>query len=350
MNSSFHPEDVTLLLKDITGKIEPLPTREREKRIQSGVHYSEMLPLEYRPTADYIALYEKSLALFGQKTADAVALLAEKILRTKGKGVVLVSLARAGTPLGVLVKRYLKQKYGFSCPHYSISIIRDRGIDRSAVRTILARHRAEEIQFLDGWTGKGVIYQELKKAIAAFPGLPDDLAVVADPAGLTDLYGTREDILIASSCLNCTVCGLISRTVLRKDLIGEKDYHGAVFYGEYGNEDRTYEFIEAIERRFRPSPDPGPEKVKGRTGMDVVREIADRYGIDSIHYIKPGIGEATRVLLRRVPWKLLIDDDNRDNPELAHVRQLAREKGVDVEYASLGNYKCCGLIRQLSDV
>jgi len=54
MNSSFKPEDVTLLLKDITGLIEPTPTKEREKLIQSGTHYSEMLPLEYRPSADYI--------------------------------------------------------------------------------------------------------------------------------------------------------------------------------------------------------------------------------------------------------------------------------------------------------
>ena len=50
MKSSFLETDVTLLLKDITGLVEPLPTSEREKRIQSGTHYSEMLPLEYKPT------------------------------------------------------------------------------------------------------------------------------------------------------------------------------------------------------------------------------------------------------------------------------------------------------------
>ena len=58
MNSSFRPEDVTLLLKDITGMIDPLPTKEREKRIQGRTHYSEMLPLEYRPSEDYIRIYE----------------------------------------------------------------------------------------------------------------------------------------------------------------------------------------------------------------------------------------------------------------------------------------------------
>ncbi len=350
MNSSFKPEDVTLLLKDITGAIEPIPTKEREKRIQSGTHYSEMLPLEYRPSDDYIGIYEESLKFFGQSTADAVAGVAEKIIRKKGEKAVIVSLARAGTPLGVLVKRYIRKRYGIDCPHYSISIIRDRGIDRNAVRYILDRHEAGSIQFLDGWTGKGVIYRELRKAISAFEGIPDDLAVVADPAGLTDLCGTHEDIMIASSCLNCTVCGLISRTVLRDDLIGEHDFHGAVCYRELADEDRTYEFIDTIDRLFRPGAEaaaPGPQPV---SGMEVVHRIAGQYGIQNINYIKPGIGESTRVLLRRVPWKLLIDGKHRAAPELNHVRQLAREKGVGIEYIDLGNYKCCGLIRQLSDV
>ncbi|MET7778785.1 cysteine protease StiP domain-containing protein, partial [Streptomyces sp. NPDC005388] len=30
-----------------------------------------------------------------------------------------------------------------------------------------------------------------------------------------------------SACLNSTVSGLISRTVLRSDLVGEYDFHGA---------------------------------------------------------------------------------------------------------------------------
>jgi len=349
MNSSFKPEDVTLLLKDITGLIEPTPTKEREKLIQSGTHYSEMLPLEYRPSADYIRIFEESLRIFSQSTADAVARVAEKIVQKKGRQVVLVSLARAGTPLGVLIRRYLKKKYEIDAPHYSVSIIRDRGIDRNAVRYILNRHAAECIQFVDGWTGKGVIYQELKQAIASYEGLPDDLAVVADPAGLTELCGTHEDIMIASSCLNCTVCGLISRMVLRDDLIGEQDFHGSVCYSEMMKEDRTYEFIETIEKHFRFDLDFREVPLRKPTGMAIVNSIAQKYNISDLNYIKPGIGETTRVLLRRVPWKILINKANKTDIELNHVIQLAREKGVDIEYDYTGNYRCCGMIRNLSD-
>ena len=51
MRSSYLDHDVTILLKDITGLVEPQPAAEREKKIQSGVHYCEMLPLEYSPSA-----------------------------------------------------------------------------------------------------------------------------------------------------------------------------------------------------------------------------------------------------------------------------------------------------------
>ena len=45
MFSTYQSQDVTILLKDITGLVATLGTREREERIQRGVHYSEMLPL-----------------------------------------------------------------------------------------------------------------------------------------------------------------------------------------------------------------------------------------------------------------------------------------------------------------
>lgn len=70
MRSTFLSEDVELLLKDISGMVAPLPTEEREKRIQSGVHYCEMLPLEYRPSSMYITIYEKALDVFSKSTAE----------------------------------------------------------------------------------------------------------------------------------------------------------------------------------------------------------------------------------------------------------------------------------------
>ena len=329
--------------------VAPLPTEEREKRIQSGTHYSEMLPLEYRPTEDYIRIYEASLEIFGQNTADAIARVSDKIVREKGRKVVIVSLARAGTPIGILIRRYIRKKYGFECQHYSISIIRDRGIDRNAVNYIVERHGAECIQFVDGWTGKGAIYNELKKELKSFKGVKDSLAVLADPAGLTELCGTHDDIMIPSSCLNCTISGLISRTFLRSDIIREDDFHGAAFYEELRSEDRTYEFIDYIESMFDYEIEPD-NRILASNGMEDVKKLAKMFDIRNINYIKPGIGETTRVLLRRIPWKVVIDARYKKSRELDHIRQLSLEKNVEIEYVHLNNYKCCGLIKQLADI
>lgn len=353
MRTSYLAEDVTFLLKDITGLVQPQPTVEREKLIQSGRHYSEMLPIEYVPTEKYMAVYREALDRYAKQVADAVGVLSHKILATRGNDVVLVSLARAGTPIGILVRRYIKWKYGIDMPHYSISIIRGRGIDDNAMKFLLDRHRPEQLLFVDGWIGKGAILGELQKDIAAYPGVRSEIAVVADPAGVTELCGTHEDILIPSSCLNSTVSGLISRTFLRDDIIGEQDFHGAVYYGELEDSDLSYEFIEAIEKNFTldilpADPDRGRYRFEDR-GIDEVRKIADHFEIQDINFVKPGIGETTRVLLRRVPWKILIDERYRGDPELGHVVRLAEEKQVSVEYFPLTHYKCCGMIKKIAD-
>lgn len=348
MRSSYPAEDVTVLLKEITGLLPALSTQERERRIQSGTHYSEMLPLEYRPSPEYLILYERSLAAHARLTAAAAAAVSQRIFRRKGERVTLVSLARAGTPAGILIRRYLRRKYGINPTHYTVSIIRGRGIDKNAMKTILGRHRAEEIQFVDGWIGKGAIAGQLQEAMREYPGVDDTLAVLADPASVTPLCGTREDFLIPSACLNATVSGLFSRTVLNDAVIGPDDYHGAVYYEELAGEDRSNEFLETVEQAFdlvAEYPDEIPALAV--SGVEETRKIAAAYGIRDRNLVKPGIGEATRVLLRRVPWKLLVRDRN-ETDYVGHLLQLAAEKGIPVEERPLTAYRAVGLIRDLA--
>jgi hypothetical protein len=351
VRSSYLEKDVVLLLKDITGLIEPQPTEERERLIQSGKHYSEMLPIEYVPTDKYMQVYKEALNNYAKPVADATGILADKIIKSRGKDVVLVSLARAGIPIGILIKRYIRLFFQIDVPHFSISIIRGRGIDDNAMHYLLDRYRPQQLLFVDGWIGKGAILNELKKDISAYEGVSDEIAVIADPANVTELCGTHDDILIPSSCLNSTVSGLISRTVLRDDLIGTNDFHGAVYYENLKEADLSYEFIEQIEKEFVPVEqiavvnNPQAES----TGMEEVQKIAGQFDIDDINLVKPGIGEATRVLLRRIPWKVLVDERYLESPDLQHLLRLAKEKHVPVETYPMEHYKCCGLIKKMAD-
>lgn len=355
--TSYPREDVRLLLTDITGKLPPMPPEERERLIQSGKHYSELLPQEYEPLPEYFAEYENGLKLWAKANADAVRTVAEAIWAEKGRGAVLVSLARAGTPAGVLIKRYIRRKYGVSLPHYSISIIVGKGIDRRAVEYILARHSADGIQFVDGWTGKGTIARTLRQALEEFPlyeyGIGrdrldrlSDIAVLADPAGICRLCGTHDDLFIPCACLNSVVSGLFSRTVLN-GLIRPEDFHGAVYFGEFRGIDRTNAYIAAIEQEMTFEPAELPRRVNGG-GLAETREIAAKFGVEDIKLVKPGIGEATRVLLRRVPRLILLRD--KESPLTKHLVELAAEKNVEVREYPLRNYHACGIIKVMSDV
>lgn len=353
MKSSYSTDDVEILLKDISGLVEPLSADVREQYIQRGTHYCEMLPLEYRPSEKYMSAYRNALENFAMSTAKAICVLAEKLYQKKGGGLVIVSLARAGIPIGILLKRYLKSKYHADIKHYAISIIRGRGIDRNAVNYILGKHNGASVQFVDGWIGKGAILSQLKDALRDYPELDTELGVVSDPANLTELCGSHEDILIPSSCLNATVTGLISRTFLRSDIIGPGDFHGAAYYGELAGEDLSEEFLNSIEMHFDYASR-ADELLKKpySNGMEIVHDIAEKYSIDDINFIKPGIGETTRVLLRRIPWKIIVNKKYADAAELRHVYQLAAERGIPCETGGvdLGNYKVCGIIKRLADI
>lgn len=351
---SYKEEDCIFLLKNMNGLVEETETKEREYRMQNGGHYSEVLPVEYIPPKEYMTLYEKILKDTASEIAYYVGVVAELIYKKKKEGLVIVSLARAGSPIGILIKRYLKKKYQIDFPHYSVSIIRDKGIDENALLYIVSKHPADKIQFIDGWTGKGVIGETLRRSCEAFKekyGISVDasLAVLCDPGECTALYGTREDILIPSACLNATISGLVSRTFLRADIIGPYDFHGARYYKEWKDIDVSNDFIDKVSKWFdiMQITDKGrEEKEKGRlNAMQSVENIRVHFGIESVNRVKPGVGETTRVLLRRMPWKILVKD--KKNPYLKHILLLAQEKGVEIEEYEDMCYACCGLIQSM---
>ncbi|MFJ7187791.1 phosphoribosyltransferase [Streptomyces bacillaris] len=356
--SSYAPEDVGWLLQDLSDTRLEAPTEEREEAIQSGgAHYAESLPVEYQPSAEYQALFTAALDASAARIARAVGTVTETVLAERGPRPVLVSLARAGTPVGVLMRHWARHRHGLDLPHYAISIVRGRGIDATALRWLAAHHDPADVVFVDGWTGKGAITRELAAAIRAFEessgisGFDPEIAVLADPGGCVRTYGTREDFLIPSACLNSTVSGLISRTVLRADLVGPDDFHGAKFYRELAESDVSGDFLAAVAARFDEVAGEVDAATKELLAADraptwegwaAVERISEEYGIHDVNLVKPGVGETTRVLLRRVPWKILAR--RGAGADLQHIRLLAEQRGVPVEEVDGLPYSCVGLI------
>jgi hypothetical protein len=353
-SGSYAPGDVQFLLR----RIEAPPfvsVADKEALIQSGQkHYSEMLSPEALPSARYLQVFEDACAANLPQMARDCRALAALIAARRTGDITVVSLARAGTPVGVVVKRLLHTALGRQARHYSVSIARDRGIDAVALAHIVRRHAPESVVFVDGWTGKGVISRELAQSVAAFnhahgTRIDGGLYVLSDLAGSAACASAGRDYLIPSSILNATVSGLVSRTV-----VGRADeFHGCVYYEAFAPHDHSRRFVDALEQAALALADDAvvPEEpdraAAAATSRACLQRLQQQYDVADVNLIKPGIGEATRVLLRRVPRLLLLRD--RAAADVRHLTVLAHEKNVPVIIDQSLPYQAVSLIRSALD-
>jgi hypothetical protein len=357
-SGSYRSGDVSFLLKPLALQ-DFVDVPHKEWMIQSGQkHYSEMLSPESLPSARYLDVFRQACAANLDRMAGDCMTLAALIAARRSGPVTLVSLARAGTPVGVVLKHLLTGVMGRDASHYSVSIIRDRGIDQVALEHILAAgHAPESIVFVDGWTGKGVISRELDAAIGAFnarrgTSIDGGLYVLSDLAGTAACAASCDDYLIPSSILNATVSGLVSRSILNES-IGPGDFHGCVYYQQFEAHDQSQRFADELVARARAAalaqdaPAAMDKHAAAALSRHYMQAAMAQHGIDDANMVKPGIGEATRVLLRRSPRLLIVRDPGA--PEVAHLLLLAQEKNIPVQTDAGLPYHAVSLIRSAID-
>jgi hypothetical protein len=359
ITGSYAPQDVTFLLKPV--QIAPTDIAAKERLIQSGeAHYSEMISEERRPDARYMEIFEAARAAGVDRIAREICGLAHQIAQrvlqgTLPRQITLCSLVRAGVPYGVLLQRELTA-LGVECHHFGISIIRDRGLDGNAIAYILNKRDVAGVVFVDGWTGKGAIAAELQKSWHDLTGRENaELVVLADPGGFAGMSGSQDDWLIPSGILGANISGLISRSILNRDVIGRHDFHGSVPVNHLGDIDVSRAFVDQItaliaHHRVAKSAHAQPQDkaaLQARAKTCVAR-IADTFDVKNLNRIKPGIAEATRAVLRRRPRQVFIRSlYDRDVAALIH---LCRTDGIDmVEDATLtGPYRAVTLIEKVA--
>ncbi|MCK2055275.1 hypothetical protein J7U37_14220 [Methylobacterium sp. 37f] len=352
-HGSYDPPDIEFLLRPVTiGSVE---IAEKEWLIQTGRrHYSEMLCAEMVPSPAYLELYRDAVNGGAHRFGRDTAALALALFRGKGQPVTLVSLVRAGVPLGVLLRRALAELQA-DVAHYGISIIRDRGIDIVALNHVLFRRPVDGLVFVDGWTGKGAIASELEASLAGHPALAPRLVTLADAAGRAWLSASGEDWLIPSGILGATISGLTSRSVLNDALVGPGQFHACTVQSHLAGHDVSRAFIEAVWphveaalKTVQPASWTDVDRSAARSlAEDAIALVAARCGVIDRNRIKPGIAEATRAVLRRVPERVLVVDPK--DPDLAPLVTLAELSGValDTVGPTLGPYKAITLIRKV---
>jgi hypothetical protein len=349
---SYTADDVQFLLTPLT--IAHTSIAEKEALIQSGEkHYSELLSHESLPSKTYLDLFHQALAMNQQQLARDILALAQQINNKKQGQITLVSLARAGTPIGVLLKHSLTQYFQRDVVHYSISILRDKGLDFHALRYIIERHTIESIIFVDGWTAKGVIAQELTHSLKQFAEtdniiIPAELAVLTDLCGVASMTASYRDYLIPSCLLNATVSGLISRTLYQTH-----GFHGCVYYQEFESDDFSRYFIDTLLAEIANQwhnnteisyPNSIEKQIQKNKAETFIKQLCQQYAIGHVNYIKLGIAEATRVLLRRSARCLIVQ---KETPAVAHLCWLAQEKEIPIIIQADSPYQATALIQEI---
>jgi hypothetical protein len=128
-------------------------------------------------------------------------------------------------------------------------------------------------------------------------------------------------------------------------------FHGAKFYRDLASADVSARFLDAVSSRFESVADAvsgqwralrDSDRAPTWQGWREVERLSAEYGIGDVNLVKPGVGETTRVLLRRMPWRVLIHPDAV--PELRHVLLLAEQRGVPVDEVPGLAYRCIGLV------
>ncbi|WP_276832756.1 cysteine protease StiP family protein [Frischella perrara] len=352
-SGSYTYSDVQFLLKRV--EMETTPVEIKEQLIQSGKkHYSEMISREDEPTSWHLDLFEKSIQQEGQRLAKEVLQLAIFLTQQIQTPIVLVSLVRAGVPLGVMLKRALKD-LGKQTYHYGVSIIRDRGIDTVAMDWIENKHGKEGIVFVDGWTGKGAITNQLQQSLALRPGYQDKpkLIVLADPCGCAWASASDDDWLIPFGIMGAPVSGMISRSIWLNG-----DLHGCIQCNHLEKYDCSQYLADIVDQHRRQidattlpnvSFNPNKKHELFQISQQVIQHLAEKYNITNLNRIKPGIAEATRAVLRRIPDYVLVR--NRNDPDVKLLIYLAESKNIKIieDNKNLGNYRAITIIKKVSD-
>lgn len=179
------------------------------------------------------------------------------------------------------------------------------------------------------------------------------------PASAQHTMARVQIFLIPNSLLNATGSGLTSRSIYREDLLAPDDFHGTIVYHEFAQQDQSQHYVDTISASFETldvqairheaierSKKPTDTHIESSAGFLECLSIVKELELPRVKLFKPGIGETTRVLLRRLPEVVLVSD--MQDPDVAHILELAHEKQVPVRHYDLNCYRSIGVIKHIA--
>ena len=263
-----------------------------------------------------------SIARERAAVAGMVETLAEKVAASVPSAPLLVAILRAGVPVGALLARSLRRRFG---EPVALSLFDGLGWDTAALEAALRDHPGRPVVFVDGWTSGGGVAGELRRSHVRWlsSGRPDftngegpRLAVLLDPRGLAGYSALQADRFVPSSLFTAPETLGFSR--------GFAAANGGMF--------RVYRFP---DRLLRPSY---VEAWMAESGDVEDLEALTAGATPTPEAVPPPgwrlhVNEVVRALINRNPREVLLrDDEPAAATALAPVLHLCRLRDVPVSY------------------
>lgn len=346
-HGSYRAEDVDVLM-------DPIPVSE----LMRGMHlplvgsndWRALVESERAPSAEYMDFVRRALEANKQQLARDVIAVARRLAAVPGdEPLALVSLIRAGTAAGVLLQRTLAM-LGRNSRHYSISAVRGNRC-QNALRHILTRHAEDKLFFVDGWTGKGTVAQQVCDLVLPFnaehgANIDPQLVVLSDLAGVAGISAGANDYLMPTAMLRAVGTGLFSPAIINDEQHGLGEFDVCLHYDNVQAADFSLGMADIVTAEIaRLLPDVLDATTWGEHDRAALRETSLRF-VDfctgrwniPVTQVKPGICEAGRWMLTPNP-RMVLMVRNPGDAEVEHLIALAFKKGSNLRVDPLLPYR-----------
>jgi len=279
--------------------------------------------------------------------------LLEKMLdRIPARPLVFVSILRAGVFIAQGLARRMK-RYGYSEPPVvAIGLFHEAGFDFSAFSSVLKDYPGHFPVFVDGWTGRGVVARELKRAYAVFiknhqvTGLPAEpmLATLVDPGHHSDLYAMDRDTPVPCAHFTAPEVFGFSRAFIKSPV----DMWYAYNYPQkYFDPNMVGAWLGIFDQEVRVSPMTGANSPQVLS--ELLEDIARCTGTLPGQW-KVNVNEVVRSFVNRSPKELLIGvPEEKAEFTVPDLLYLSKRAGIPVRFrADMSDiHNCLAAVRLL---
>ena len=234
---------------------------------------------------------------------DAAQKLATSINRWQpdNEKLLFVAILRAGVPIADWLCQMLP-----GSKVASLSLFVGLGIDHVALAQLKKDNPGRDIVFVDGWTGRGGVAREIAKLNSG------PFAVLIDPWGWADFFGSQEDIFCYSACFT----GLATLGFSRTFFIDNQNCFSAY---RFSHSHLRTDVIQAWQQSC-------PKHSANHTPVDRVQFFKDTN-------LRIHSNEVCRALINAKPDTLLFANSQKYvNEHFASLLALAERRKVSIKY------------------